>query len=89
LVDNCPTVYEAGAGVSHTSHHMIKASPKILRFEWTTRSRRCYLTAETAAVLVSGASVGKHSFGVDEYPVPCFDKKFVDQYLGRMRAIGP
>ncbi|ORY11783.1 polyketide synthase [Clohesyomyces aquaticus] len=41
-------------------------------------------TDETAGDLMKGLPVGRHVLGLDHYPAPLFDEKYVRQYLDRI-----
>nr|AQV04224.1 SwnK [Chaetothyriaceae sp.] len=43
-------------------------------------------TDETAGALVKGNPVGKHVFGVDDYPAPAIDEEYVRKYLDCINA---
>lgn len=44
-------------------------------------------TDETAGALMKGSAVGKHVFGLDVYPAPLLDEKYVHKYLDCINAV--
>ena len=44
-------------------------------------------TDETAGELLKGGPVGKHVLGLDTYPAPLFDEKYVHRYLNCIMAV--
>jgi thioester reductase-like protein len=45
-------------------------------------------TAETAHVMFKGQKLGRNVLGVDEYPIPLMDERFIARYMGQIKSPG-